>query len=173
MNTSLIFLLIGILIVLLGTLVFFLQTRHYKHLEKLHALEMRKIKESTISPLRVAALERLIIMLERSRPSSLVMRSSKAGMNASLLQLEIVRSLREEFDHNVSLQLYVSESTWQSIQDAKSEATELIKVAFSKVDPNGPSIQLAHWITELEAAAGVKNLEDAIRLVRIEMFQYR
>jgi len=30
---------------------------------------------------------------------------------------------------------------------------------------------LAHWITELEAAAGTKNLDAAIRAVRIELLQ--
>ncbi|MFM9422394.1 MAG: hypothetical protein RIR06_855 [Bacteroidota bacterium] len=171
MNAALIFLLVGILVILVGTILFYLQTRQHKHKEQLHRIEIRKVRESQLSPLRVAAFERLIIMLERSRPSALVMRASKAGINASFLQLEIIKSLREEFEHNVSLQLYVSESTWQNIQDAKAEVTELVKVAFSKVDPNGPAIQLAHWITELEAAAGTKNLDAAIRAVRIELLQ--
>jgi hypothetical protein len=171
MNAALIFLLVGILVILVGTLLFYLQTRQHKHQKQLHRIEISKVRETQLSPLRVAAFERLIIMLERSRPSALVMRASKAGINASLLQLEIIKSLREEYEHNVSLQLYVSENTWQQIQDAKAEVTELVKVAFSKVDSNGPAIQLAHWITELEAAAGTKNLDAAIRAVRIELLQ--
>jgi hypothetical protein len=98
--------------------------KQHRHNEQRWQLELRKANASALASLRLSAYERLIVMLERSRPSSVVLRSNRSGMTCTLLQLEMIRNIREEFDHNVSLQMYVSEHTWASIQQAKSDISE-------------------------------------------------
>ncbi|MFM9004957.1 MAG: hypothetical protein ACKOSR_05570, partial [Flavobacteriales bacterium] len=59
------------------------------------------------APLRISAYERVIVMLERSTPQAMVMRLSSTASNAAYLHLDLSKALREEFEHNISLQMYV------------------------------------------------------------------
>jgi hypothetical protein len=93
-------------------------------------------------------------------------------MTCTLLQLEMIRNIREEFDHNVSLQMYVSEHTWANIQQAKSDILELFKVSYSKVNPNDNGMYLSNFVMEMEAAVGNPGIENALRLLRIEMMSH-
>ncbi|MFT6353135.1 MAG: hypothetical protein ACJAXD_000105, partial [Cryomorphaceae bacterium] len=62
--------------------------------------------------LRLQAAERFVLYLERIEPGRLVMRSHQNGMSAKMLQNEMLKSIREEFDHNLSQQIYISENAW-------------------------------------------------------------
>ena len=48
------------------------------------------------------------LFLERIHPERLVFRINKPGMSARFLQAEIFKIVREEFDHNLTQQLYIS-----------------------------------------------------------------
>jgi|694.fasta_scaffold97983_2 hypothetical protein len=172
MNASLTFLLVALCIVITGTLVFFLLEKQHKHNENRWNAELRKANASALASLRLSAYERLIVMLERSRPSSVVLRSNRSGMTCTLLQLEMIRNIREEFDHNVSLQMYVSEHTWASIQQAKSDISELFKVSYSKVNPDDNSMYLSNFVLEMEATVGNPAVENALRMLRIELMTH-
>lgn len=69
--------------------------------------------------LRLQAAERFALYLERINPGRLVMRLHRSGMTAAMLQNEILRTIREEFDHNLSRQVYVSEGAWELIKNAR------------------------------------------------------
>ena len=172
MNASLTFLLVAISLIIAGTIIFFLMEKQHRHNEQRWQLELRKANASALASLRLSAYERLIVMLERSRPSSVVLRSNRSGMTCTLLQLEMIRNIREEFDHNVSLQMYVSEHTWANIQQAKSDILELFKVSYSKVNPNDNGMYLSNFVLEMEAAVGNPAIENALRLLRIELMTH-
>lgn len=84
----------------------------------------------------------------------------------------MIRNIREEFDHNVSLQMYVSEHTWANIQQAKSDILELFKVSYSKVNPTDNAMYLSNFVMEMEAAVGNPAIENALRSLRIEMMTH-
>lgn len=172
MNASLIFLLSILCIVIAGVVIFFLMEKQHKHNESRWHAELQRANASALASLRLSAYERLIVMLERSRPSSVVLRSNRPGMTCTLLQLEMIRNIREEFDHNVSLQMYVSEHTWANIQQAKSDILELFKVSYSKVNPNDNGMYLSNFVMEMEAAVGNPAIENALRSLRIEMMTH-
>ena len=90
MNASLTFLLVALSIVIAGTIIFFLMEKQHRHNEQRWQLELRKANASALASLRLSAYERLIVMLERSRPSSIVLRSNRSGMTCTLLQLEMI-----------------------------------------------------------------------------------
>ena len=142
--------------------------KQHRHNEQRWQLELRKANASALASLRLSAYERLIVMLERSRPSSVVLRSNRSGMTCTLLQLEMIRNIRDEFDHNVSLQMYVSEHTWASIQQAKSDISELFKVSY----PNDNSTYLSNFVLEMEATVGNPAVENALRMLRIELMTH-
>lgn len=146
--------------------------RWLKFKERGWAFIMRQDNNKALASLRITAYERITIMLERITPQSLVMRHNQSTINAAMLQMELIKSIREEFDHNVSLQIYVSKECWEKVRRAKEETTELIKVAFTRVRPESPAIELSREILKLEATVTNSAIREALLGVRIEMAKY-
>src|SRR5690606_41960435 len=61
-------------------------------------------QSESVVKLELQAAERFALYLERISPDRLVMRLHQTGMSAKMLQSELLRSIREEFDHNLSQQ---------------------------------------------------------------------
>ncbi len=132
----------------------FLDNQHAtlkKFLERdmqLKSVEDKNIRQRDSIPLKLQAMERLILFLERISPNSLLVRVHRGGMAASQLQSELVSTIRAEFEHNLSQQIYVSEQAWEEVKDAKEEMIRIINNAFSHVGSNASGIQMSSQIFE-------------------------
>lgn len=146
--------------------------RYSKLREREWMFIMKQDNNKALASLKITAYERLVVMLERSTPSSLVMRLNASSASSGILQLEMIRALREEFEHNISLQMYVSEFCWGKIKKAREETSELIKLAYVKVRPESSSVDLSREIFKLEASTGNAAIREAITAIREEMSRY-
>jgi hypothetical protein len=119
--------------------------------------------------LRLQAAERFVLYLERIEPGRLVMRSHQNGMSAKMLQNEMLKSIREEFDHNLSQQIYVSENAWSLIKGAKDEMTKFVTATGEGMKSDSTSIDFSRKM--FQAASKVDKLpgEVAIEYLRQEM----
>jgi hypothetical protein len=99
--------------------------------------------EKVLIPLKIQAYERLVLFLERITPGNLVLRVSRPEMNAIQLQTALIKSIRDEYEHNMSQQLYVSDEGWQMIKNAKEDIIRLINVSAAQVDPSARSSEIA------------------------------
>lgn len=104
--------------------------------------------QQLITPVRLQAYERLTLLLERISPESLIMRINKPNMTVKQLQTELLSTIRSEFDHNVSQQIYVTPQVWEIIKNARAKITQLINSSATKVKPDAPAIQLSKIILE-------------------------
>jgi hypothetical protein len=59
-----------------------------------------------ILPNRLQAFERMCLFLERLSPGNLVLRLNTVSMTARELQHLMIAEIREEFNHNLSQQIY-------------------------------------------------------------------
>ena len=115
---------------------------------QLKNVEDRNTRQRESVPLKLQAFERLILFLERISPNSLLVRVHRGGMAASQLQSELVSTIRAEFEHNLSQQIYLSEQAWEEVKDAKEEMIRIINNAFSHVGSNASGIQMSSHIFE-------------------------
>ena len=104
--------------------------------------------QKTITPLRLQAYERAILLLERISLDSLILRVNKQGMTSQKLQHEILSAIRAEFEHNLSQQIYMSHQAWEVIKNAKINTVKLINTSATQVKPNSPSIEFSTNILE-------------------------
>ena len=115
--------------------------------EETRKLAQIKLDVQKISlPVRMQAYERLVLLLERLQLSGLLLRNNAPGMNSAGFQNALLQSVRDEFDHNLSQQLYVSSLAWEKVKNAREETIKLIHTAASKVDPEASSSELARQI---------------------------
>jgi hypothetical protein len=111
-------------------------------------IDLRREQDKTILPLKLQAYERMILFIERISPESLVMRIHQPGISASQLKIDLIASINQEFNHNISQQLYVSSQCWQMIRIVKEEMINLINTAYSNLGPNCVGIDLSKVVFE-------------------------
>ena len=112
--------------------------------------------------LQLQAAERFTLYLERISPDRLVMRLHQNGMTSRMLQNEITKAIREEFDHNLSQQVYVSEGAWELIKNAKEEITKFVSATGDSMSEKSTGIDLSRKL--FEAASQVETLPNEIAL---------
>ncbi|MBK9284779.1 MAG: hypothetical protein IPM51_10765 [Sphingobacteriaceae bacterium] len=117
--------------------------------EKRREHELKKSGQSTITPLKIQAYERLVIFLERIHPNSIVVRVNKHGMNSHQLHQELVKAIKTEYEHNLSQQIYVSHNCWELVKTAKEEVIKLINISSTKVAHDAGSNELAMMILNI------------------------
>ncbi|MFP4059268.1 MAG: hypothetical protein ACLFUC_02145 [Bacteroidales bacterium] len=110
--------------------------------------EMALKNQDIITPIRLQAYERMVLLLERISPDSLVIRLNRKGMKNKELQGEILAVIRAEFEHNLSQQLYLSNQSWELIKSARENLIKIINSAAQNLDPNGPSFELSKVLLE-------------------------
>jgi hypothetical protein len=80
-------------------------------------------------PLRLQAYERMCLFLERITPNNLLLRLVPSAISALELQQIILHEIREEYNHNVAQQLYVSTHAWEQIVNAMNETVAIVNQA--------------------------------------------
>ena len=72
--------------------------------------------DSSNTQLRLQAYERLTLLVDRIALPNLISRINQAGTSAKDMQMLLTRSIKEEFDHNITQQIYVSTDAWNSVK---------------------------------------------------------
>jgi len=110
--------------------------------------ELRKETAKLLTPIRLTAYERFALFLERINPESMLLRIQQSNMNAGGLHLALLTCIREEFEHNVSQQIYISPELWSFIKGAKENLIQFINVCSSRIESDMPAIELSRIIIE-------------------------
>ena len=131
-------------------------------------VQMRLDVQKITLPVRMQAYERLVLLLERIEPAGLLVRTNLPGMNASQLQSALVQSVRSEFEHNLSQQLYVSSKAWEMVRNAREEAIKRINTAAMKLPPDATSADLASLILINDIDAEQSVVKGALDVLKAE-----
>ena len=127
-----------------GWILYLLVKRYFDNQQKERLLQM-KIDErretlKVVTPIRLQAYERMALFLERISPDSLVLRCYQPGMDLKLLQGVMTKNIRDEWEHNLSQQVYVDANTWATIREAKDEMINLVNSsAVTLTDTDDPT----------------------------------
>ncbi|MDR1198654.1 MAG: hypothetical protein LBK94_06535 [Prevotellaceae bacterium] len=129
---------------------------------------MKTSRQATVT-IRLQACERLILFLERISPASLVLRAHSQNMSNQDFHVLLLSTVREEFEHNLSQQLYISGDAWETVKAAKESIIMHINESAAKTNAENSSLELARLIVESYAGDGKSNLiQTAIGTVKNE-----
>lgn len=132
-------------------------------------VEIKKNSQQTILPIRLQAYERVVLLLERTSLQSLVMRTYQPGMSARLLQSEMIKAIRQEYDHNVTQQLYISANAWNTVKAVKEEFIKLINNVAIKIGPEADGMELSKQLLNIISQSENNPSEMAITLLKKEI----
>ncbi len=85
-------------------------------------------KPDTLS-LRLQAYERMTLFLERINPSQLLVRIAPISEDKIDYQNFVIAQIEQEYEHNLTQQIYVSEECWSTITTAKNATIQMILLA--------------------------------------------
>jgi len=156
---------------IVGAVAYLIIKKFVENEQKKSLLELKKIQESetlkVVNPIRLQAYERLALFLERISPNSLILRCYRPGMDIKLLQGVITKNVRDEFEHNLSQQVYVSTEAWSRIKEAKEEMINLINSAAVRLPEGSDPLSLAGAI--FENSAKQNPLDSALEFLKKEL----
>ena len=117
--------------------------------DKLRKFELTKTNSATLTPIRLRAYERLILVLERTLPANLIVNTIKPEMTNLELHTHLLATIRQEFSHNISQQIYVSDDLWVYIRSAQESLLKLINTCSAQCNPSNPGAELAEMIIQI------------------------
>jgi hypothetical protein len=121
----------------------------YKNEEKRRRSENSLSGQKTVLPIRLQAYERLALLLERISPEAIIMRQNLSNLTAKQLQSELLATIRAEFDHNLSQQVYISSEAWERIKNTRANIISLINTAAQQIEPNASAYTLSQKILDM------------------------
>jgi len=112
-----------------GAVAYYFFKEHTKNEDGRRRFLLNKDLQTEALPARFQAYERMTLFLERISPSKLLVRINPISTNKDDYESLVIQSIEQEFEHNLSQQIYVSDKCWSIISTAKNATIQLIRKA--------------------------------------------
>ena len=122
---------------------------HFDDQKRRDQLISAKSDRQDLRPLQMQAFERLVLFLERLQPDNLMMRIQKPRMSARALHTAMLKAIRQEYEHNMTQQLYVSPASWKLVLMARDEVSKLVNLAATQVAEDATSLDLGKSMMDI------------------------
>jgi hypothetical protein len=132
-------------------------------------VELKNKNAEIILPNRLQAYERMTLFLERVTPGNLVLRLNDPSYSARKLQSAMVNEIREELNHNLSQQVYMSDDAWKLIKNTVEELISLINEAARELPEDARGIDLAKNIFATISEKNFDRIDQTLTFIKNEI----
>ncbi|WP_069660228.1 DUF7935 family protein [Arcticibacter eurypsychrophilus] len=175
MQSTTLFLLDIAKLTLSGTLLIFIgylfARPHLDQKLKVQLLDLKKGSQAAILPLRLQAYERIILLMERINPVNLLLRTNTPGLTLIEYQQILTAEIRNEYQHNVTQQLYVNETSWALISKLKEDTIALINNAGKSLPADASHIELSKLVLQHLSTLEINPYDAALVVIRQDIQQ--
>lgn len=154
--------------VIVFAITYYLMNTFFEREKKLKQEENRALARKDYIPLRIQAYERAALYLERIDPNNLIMRLHTPGMSASRLHGELLKVIREEYNHNMVQQIYMTPRAWNQLKQAKEESVKIVNMAMQKMTDHATGMELSTAIFEIVSKLDKLPSEVALEKVKAD-----
>lgn len=148
--------------------VYFLFKKYIEGQLKLKAMELKEQQAQTGVPLKFQAYERLSLFCERISMPNLLMRLPAGDMNNAQYQVALLLAIQQEYEHNITQQVYVSAQLWSIIKAAKDDAVNFVSIVADKVDAKGPAEEIKNALITLNNQRAANGPDTALLAIKKE-----
>lgn len=142
--------------------------KFYKNEAEKRLWELKRLSQKEISPLRMRAYERLSLLLERTTPEHMLLELNLGEMTILQVQQHLMRTIRMEYDHNLSQQIYVSEQVWDAIIASRDQMVAFINTMAQQMPPESTALDYAKVLITAYASNGETANQKAMQDLRTE-----
>ena len=113
--------------IITGVIAYYFFSSHIKNEEGRRRFLLHKENQKAALPLRLQAYERMVLFLERINPSKLLIRITPITSDKNDYENLVIHQIEQEFEHNLTQQIYMSEGTWNVIVTTKNTIIQTIR----------------------------------------------
>jgi|SRR5690349_9166203 hypothetical protein len=111
-------------------------------------VEEQKNTDSDTIRLRLQAYERITLLTERIALQNLLSRQNNPGLSCRQMQISLIDSIKQEYDYNISQQIYVSPEVWRAVNNLKEQNIYIINQLAATLPPQASGIDLNKHIID-------------------------
>lgn len=134
-----------------------------------HRWDLKNKNSGIALPLRLQAYERMALFLERITPGNLLLRVVNAVETSKELHALLLHEIREEYNHNVAQQVYISHEVWEEIVSAMNQILADINAAAETVAADSHPSELARKILSGVVDMEVQPTTRALKVLKTEV----
>ena len=127
-------------------IAFYLIKPYFDRSEQIQLLEFKKAVSNQTLPLRLQAYERIVLFIERVNPANMLIRINAQDYTAAELNSIIITEIRNEYQHNVTQQVYVSSRAWAVVKRVKDDTLNIVTTAIKALPENASGLELGKTI---------------------------
>ncbi len=113
--------------IVVGIVAYFFFKGHTSNEEGRRRYLVQKEAQKQILPLRLQAYERITLFLERIDPNKLLVRVKPFSDSKDEYEKLLVKNIEQEFEHNLTQQIYVTPECWNLVNAAKNATINIIR----------------------------------------------
>lgn len=114
--------------------------------KKTKAVENKESRESNL--LKLQAYERLTLLVDRIALPNMISRVNTPGISARDMQLLLTGNIKEEFNYNITQQIYVSAEAWNAVKNLKDQNILIVNQIASMLPAEASSLDLCKFLLE-------------------------
>jgi hypothetical protein len=138
-----------IAVFLAGTLAFLFWKQRKEAAQLLTENEKSNDVDISTKQLQLQAYERLTLLTDRIAIPNLVSRVNQPGLSARDMQLMLTQSIRNEFEHNITQQIYVSAEAWDAVRNLKEQNLLIVNQVASYLPEDATGLDLNKALLEV------------------------
>ena len=120
-------------------LIYSLTKQYFNNRHQARLIDLQQQRAQPTLPLRLQACERLILLCDRISIPNLISRLRTEGASVNDLRLAMLIAIQQEFEHNITQQLYVSENLWNIIILSRNNTADIVNMVAQKLDAQADS----------------------------------
>jgi len=113
--------------IVVGLVAYFFFKGHTANEEGRRRYLLHKDTQAKVLPMRLQAYERMTLFLERIDPNKLLIRVKPFSDDVQEYELLLLKNIEQEFEHNLTQQIYISPECWNLINAAKNATRQKIR----------------------------------------------
>lgn len=110
-----------------GGVAYYFFLHHTKNEERRRRYLLQRESQKNALPLRLQAFERMVLFLERINPTKLLIRITPISEDKNDYENYVIAQIEQEFEHNLTQQIYMSDECWTIIITAKNATIQMIR----------------------------------------------
>jgi len=111
-----------------GVAYFFFQMFVQNEENRRASLLLRQNQKGSL-PLKLQAYERMALFMERIDPAKLLIRITPVSTDKSDYANFVIAQIEQEYEHNLTQQIYMSDDCWTIILTAKNSTIQMLRKA--------------------------------------------
>ncbi|MCC4213844.1 hypothetical protein [Leeuwenhoekiella parthenopeia] len=129
--------------IVVGVIAYYFFDSFLKNEEGRRRFLLHKETQKDVLPLKLQAYERLTLFLERINPTQLLIRVKPVTDDKKAYVDLIAATIEQEFEHNLTQQIYLSSECWGVIKSSKNALIQQLRKSVAKNE-----ITSAHQLRE-------------------------